>query len=101
MSIFTFLFQIKLGEVFYVSVYSTALQTKFFTKEGIESTLTLSRRRPLSYRNQSTDLESKSMDWFLYDNGLRLERINENTICIDFQFYDPKSQESCFIISIC
>ena len=24
------------------------------------------------YRNQSTDLQSKSMDWFLYDNGLRL-----------------------------
>ena len=36
--------------------------------------LTLSRRRPLSYRNQSIDLESKSMDWFLYDNGLRLEK---------------------------
>ena len=37
--------------------------------------LTLSRRRPLSYRNQSIDLLCKSMDWFLYDNGLRLERI--------------------------
>ena len=36
--------------------------------------LTLSRRRPLSYRNQSFDLLPKSMDWFLYDNGLRLER---------------------------
>ena len=33
--------------------------------------LTLSWRRPLSYRNQSIDLGSKSMDWFLYDNGLR------------------------------
>ena len=32
--------------------------------------LTLSWRRPLSYRNQSIDLQSKSMDWFLYDNGL-------------------------------
>ena len=29
--------------------------------------LTLSWRRPLSYRNQSIDLQSKSMDWFLYD----------------------------------
>ena len=29
-------------------------------------------RRPLSYRNQSIDLLCKSMDWFLYDNGLRL-----------------------------
>ena len=37
--------------------------------------LTLSRRRPLSYRNQSTDLLRKSMGWFLYDNGLRLERV--------------------------
>ena len=26
--------------------------------------------RPLSYRNQSIDLFRKSMDWFLYDNGL-------------------------------
>ena len=37
---------------------------------------TLSWRRPLSYRNQSIDLRSKSMDWFLYDNGLRHERVN-------------------------
>ena len=37
--------------------------------------LSLSRRRPLSYRNQSIDLLRKSMDWFLYDNGLRLERV--------------------------
>ena len=35
--------------------------------------LTLSRRRSLSYRNQSVDLQNKSMDWFLYDNGLRHE----------------------------
>ena len=28
------------------------------------------------YRNQSTDLQSKSMAWFLYDNGLRHERVN-------------------------
>ena len=37
--------------------------------------LTLSWRWPLSYRNQSTDLLRKSMDWFLYDNGLRHERV--------------------------
>ena len=35
--------------------------------------LTLSRRRPLSYRNQSIDLQSKSLDWFQYDDGLRHE----------------------------
>ena len=38
--------------------------------------LTLSRRRLLSCRNQSIDLPCKSMDWFLYDNGLRHERVN-------------------------
>ena len=42
-----------------------------------QNTLTLSRRRPLSYRNHSIDLLPKSMDWFLYDNRLRLERVNE------------------------
>ena len=44
-------------------------------------TLTLSRRRLLSYRNQSIDLLRKSMDWFLYDNGLRLERVNTSNCC--------------------
>ena len=41
--------------------------------------LTLSWRRPLSYRNQFIDLLCKSMDWmdwFLYDNGHRHERVN-------------------------
>ena len=38
--------------------------------------VTLSWRRPLSYRNQSIDLRSKSMDWFLYDNGPCHERVN-------------------------
>ena len=40
----------------------------------------LSWRRPLSYRHQSIDLLRKSMDWFLYDNGLRLERVNSLSI---------------------
>ena len=39
------------------------------------SYLTLSRRRPISCRNQSIDLWSKSMGWFLYDIGLRRERV--------------------------
>ena len=42
----------------------------------VEDLLTFSRRGPLSYRNQSIDLQNKSMDWFLYDNGPRLERVN-------------------------
>ena len=39
--------------------------------------LTLSWRGPLSYRNQYIDLQNKSMDWFLYDNGLRHESVNK------------------------
>ena len=37
--------------------------------------LTVSWRRPLSYRNQSINLLRKSMDWFPYGNGLRHERV--------------------------
>ena len=33
--------------------------------------------RFLSYRNQSIDLQSKSMDWFLYDGALRHERVQD------------------------
>ena len=43
--------------------------------------LTLSCRRPLSYRNQSIDLQSKSVEWFLYDNGLRHERVKFIGLC--------------------
>ena len=32
-------------------------------------------KKSLSYRNQSTDLQNKSMDWFLYDKDLRHERV--------------------------
>ena len=39
--------------------------------------LTLSWWRPLLYRKQFIDLQSKPMDWFLYDNGLRHERVKE------------------------
>ena len=33
--------------------------------------------RSLLYGNQSIDLQSKSVDWFLYDNGLRHERVKD------------------------
>ena len=40
----------------------------------------------LSYRNQSIDLQSKSVDWFLYDRDLRHERVKAKVfsrlICI-------------------
>ena len=44
-----------------------------FTRNIEFYSFTLSWRRPLSYRNQSIDLLRKSMDCFLYDNGLRQE----------------------------
>ena len=50
------------------------------------NTLTLSCWRPLSYRNQYNDLVRKSMDWFLYDNGLRHERVKEKKIFVEFIF---------------
>ena len=34
----------------------------------------------LSYRNQSIDLESKSVDWFLYDTDLPQERVKLSNI---------------------
>ena len=42
--------------------------------------LTLSWRRLLSYRNHSIDLLCESMDWFLYDNGLRRERVKKEPL---------------------
>ena len=39
-----------------------------------------------AYRNQSIDLICKSIGWFLYDNGLRHERVkrvHEYQGCID------------------
>ena len=38
--------------------------------------LTLSWWRSISYRNQPIDLQSKFMDWFLYDREPRNERNN-------------------------
>ena len=52
----------------------------FVTSRRITKRLTLSWQRPLSYRNQSTDLLCKSLDWFLYDNGLRHERVKAKAI---------------------
>ena len=34
----------------------------------------------LSYRNLSIDLQSKSMDWFLYDRDHRHERVKKSMI---------------------
>ena len=43
-------------------------------QEKVQWLLTLSLQRSLSYKNQSSDLHCKWMDWFLYDKGLHHER---------------------------
>ena len=52
-------------------------------------------------RNQSIDLESKSIDWFLYDNGIRHERVK---VFITHRFLNVRSKEtllfSCYQIII-
>ena len=42
--------------------------------------LTVSWQRSLSYRNQSTDLHGKSMEWFLYVKDLLHENVNLSRI---------------------
>ena len=49
----------------------------FYRRLIFYCTLTLSLQRPLSYRNQSIDWLCKSMNWFLYDKGLRYERVTK------------------------
>ena len=51
------------------------LNVQHYLTKSLWISLTLSRRRFLSYRNKSIDLQSKSMDWFLYDRNLRHERV--------------------------
>ena len=58
--------------------------------------LTLSWRRPLTYRNKSIDLQSKSMDWFLYDNDLRHERVECNLVW----YLDSTVIYCCFLLPV-
>ena len=68
---FLFIYKTLVWKWHFLCIYKT-----FFCKGKLSSyTLTLSWRRQLSYRNQSIDLLRKSMDWFLYDNDLRHERV--------------------------
>ena len=45
-----------------------------------QDSLTLSSRRFVSYRNQSIDLQRKSIDWFLYNRDLCHERVKEENM---------------------
>ena len=50
--------------------------------------LTIPWRGPLSYTNQYIDLLQKSMNWFLYDDGLRHEsvRSKKNALLFKMKF---------------
>ena len=49
----------------------------YLSMERNKQFLTLSWRRFISYRKQSIHLLCKSIDWFLYDRGLRHERVKQ------------------------
>ena len=38
---------------------------------------------PMAYRNQSTDLQGKSMDWFLYDRDFHHKRVRVEHIYLE------------------
>ena len=73
-------------------IVNTHINTQIINNTNYQENhcLTLSRKRPFSYRNQSIDLQSKSMDWFLYDNGLFLERVNNTA---DYLLILPYSKD--------
>ena len=56
--------------------------------------------RPLPYRNQSTDLQSKSVDWFLYYNDLRHERVNEVLFILKDAVHFKVYQKASIILMI-
>ena len=62
-----------------------------------DPTLTLSWKRPISYRKQSIDLLDKSMDWFLHDIGLRHERVNLKSESVNLNWINLKCKTDCFM----
>ena len=51
--------------------------------------LTLSWRWSQSHKNQSTDLQSKSIDWFIYDKDLHHEKVKgRQNFCRQTNFQD-------------
>ena len=65
--------EIKLGVI--CRTFAGILLVNLNNEYWSENYLTLSWQSPSSYRNQPIDLQSKSMGWFLYDNGLHLETV--------------------------
>ena len=48
--------------------------------QNLVAHLTFSWRRSLLCENQSIDLQSKTIDWLLYDRDLRHERVNTDAV---------------------
>ena len=70
------IFNFEQAVVSWAEVYLRSCQTsipEFFW-------LTFNYQCSLSYRNQSINLQSKLMDWFLYDRDLRHEQVKLNHI---------------------
>ena len=65
-----------LDVVFYKKPLNISLDVEQCSEYTSEICLTLSGPRPLSYRNQSIDLQNKSMVLFLCDRDIRHERVN-------------------------
>ena len=57
--------------------YFRDIKRKNSPEIGWRCCLRLSWRRSLLYRNQCTDLRSKSLDWFLYSKDICHERVNK------------------------
>ena len=61
---------------------------KKFLNFSSSKALTPSWRRSLLYKNQSNDLQNKSMDWFLFDKNLHHEGVNALLLaCIHWDIF--------------
>ena len=72
------------------------ITTTLLNLRNYNGNLAFSRRGPISYRNQPIDLQSQSMDWFLYDTGPRREWVNSNWNCKLKQLKQTRIQKELF-----
>ena len=63
---------LKSGQKFFTQDFGSVFG--YFATSSMKGS-TLLWRGSLSYRNQSIDLKTKSVDWFLHDRDLRRERV--------------------------
>ena len=74
--------ELKSSFFFFLSLDPMTMKNSVNQKKIINVALTFSWRTSLSYRNQSIDLQRKSMDWFLYNKDLRHERVKSRFIML-------------------